>query len=115
MPVTSINPVADLTVEGEVAIVTINSPPVNALSQVVREGLKLGVEQAEANPAVKATIILCAGRTFIAGADITEFGKPHAAPYLPDVLDTIENAKKPVSSVMCLPPAWRSVSASMSL
>ena len=93
---TSINPVADYSVEGEVAIVTINSPPVNALSQGVREGLKLGVEKAEADPAVAATVILCAGRTFIAGADITEFGKPHAAPYLPDVLDAIENAKKPV-------------------
>ncbi len=100
MPVTSINPVADLTVEGEVAIVTINSPPVNALSQVVREGLKLGVEQAEADPVVKATVILCAGRTFIAGADITEFGKPHAAPFLPDVLHRIENAKKPVIAAL---------------
>ncbi len=97
---TSINPVADLTVEGEVAIVTIHSPPVNALSQGVREGLLLGVEQAEANPAVKATVILCAGRTFIAGADITEFGKPHAAPHLPDVLDRIENARKPVVAAL---------------
>ena len=92
----SINPVADLTVEGAVAVVTINSPPVNALGQAVREGLKLGVERAEADPAVKATVIVCAGRTFIAGADITEFGKAHAAPFLPDVLDQIENAKKPV-------------------
>jgi 3-hydroxyacyl-CoA dehydrogenase len=98
--VTSINPVADLTIEGEVAIVTIHSPPVNALSQGVREGLLLGVEQAEADPAVKATVLLCAGRTFIAGADITEFGKPHAAPYLPDVLDGIENARKPVVAAL---------------
>ena len=97
---TSINPVADYSVEGEVAIVTINFPPVNALSRDVREGLKLGVEKAEADPAVKATVILCAGRTFIAGADITEFGKPHAAPYLPDVLDRIENAKKPVVAAL---------------
>ena len=97
---TSINPVADYAVEGEVAIVTINSPPVNALSRDVREGLKLGVEKAEADPAVKATVILCAGRTFIAGADITEFGKPHAAPYLPDVLDLIENATKPVVAAL---------------
>ena len=93
---TSINPVADYSVEGEVAIVTIDSPPVNALSQAVRDGLKLGVEKAEGDPAVEATVVLCAGRTFIAGADITEFGKPHAAPYLPDVLDAIENASKPV-------------------
>ncbi len=97
---TSINPVADYSVEGDVAIVTISSPPVNALSRDVREGLKLGVEKAEADPAVKATVVICAGRTFIAGADITEFGKPPAAPYLPDVLDRIENAKKPVIAAL---------------
>jgi 3-hydroxyacyl-CoA dehydrogenase len=100
MPVTSINPVADYTVEGEVAVVTINSPPVNALSRDVREGLKLGVEKAEADAAVKATVVLCAGRTFIAGADITEFGKPPTAPFLPDVLDRIENATKPVIAAL---------------
>jgi 3-hydroxyacyl-CoA dehydrogenase len=98
--VTSINPVADLSVEGAVAVVTIDSPPVNALSQTVREGLKLGIERAEADPAVKATVILCAGRTFIAGADITEFDKAPTAPYLPDVLDAIENAKKPVVAAL---------------
>ena len=97
---TSINPVADYSVEGDVAIVTISSPPVNALSRAVREGLKLGVEKAEADPAVKATVLICAGRTFIAGADITEFGKPPAAPYLPDVLDRIETAKKPVIAAL---------------
>ena len=96
----AINPVAELTIEGEVATVTINSPPVNALSQAVRDGLKRGVEAAEANGAVKATVIICAGRTFIAGADITEFGKPHAAPYLPDVLDRIESASKPVVAAL---------------
>ncbi len=96
----AINPVAELTVEGEVAIITINSPPVNALSQAVREGLMRGVEAAEAKGAVKATVIVCAGRTFIAGADITEFGKPPAAPYLPDVLDRIENASKPVVAAL---------------
>ena len=96
----SINPVAELTIDGDVATVTINSPPVNALSQLVRDGLKRGVEAAEADPAVKATVIICAGRTFIAGADISEFGKLPAAPYLPDVLDTIENASKPVVAAL---------------
>jgi len=98
--VSSINPVAELTIDGDVATVTINSPPVNALSQVVRDGLKRGVEAAEADPAVKAIVIICAGRTFIAGADISEFGKPHAPPHLPDVLDAIENASKPVVAAM---------------
>ena len=84
----AINSVADLAIDGEVAVVTINSPPVNALSQAVRDGLKRGVEAAEANGAVKAIVVICGGRTFIAGADISEFGKPPAPPYLPDVLDT---------------------------
>ena len=75
----AINSVADLAIDGEVAVVTINSPPVNALSQAVRDGLKRGVEAAEANGAVKAIVIICGGRTFIAGADISEFGKPPAA------------------------------------
>ena len=75
-PMAAINPAADLSIEGDVAVVTINSPPVNALSQAVREGLKRGVEAAEADGAVKAIVVICAGRTFIAGADITEFGKP---------------------------------------
>jgi 3-hydroxyacyl-CoA dehydrogenase len=92
----AINSVADLTIEGEVALVTINSPPVNALSQPVREGLKRGVEAAEANGAVKAIVIICDGRTFIAGADISEFGKPPTQPYLPEALDAMENATKPV-------------------
>ncbi len=96
----SINPVADLAIDGEVATVTIDSPPVNALSQAVRDGLKRGVEAAEADPSVKAIILLCAGRTFIAGADISEFGKPPSKPHLPDVLDAIENASKPVVAAL---------------
>src|SRR5271165_323815 len=98
--VASINPATELSIDGEVATVAIDSPPVNALSQVVRDGLKRGVEAAEADEAVKAIVILCAGRTFIAGADISEFGKPQAAPFLPDVLDRIENASKPVVAAL---------------
>ena len=92
----AINSVVDLSIEGDVALVTINSPPVNALSQAVRDGLKRGVEAAEANGAVKAIVIICDGRTFIAGADISEFGKPPAPPSLPEALDAMENASKPV-------------------
>ncbi|HPU15945.1 MAG TPA: enoyl-CoA hydratase-related protein, partial [Polymorphobacter sp.] len=73
---TAINAVMDLTRDGEVAVLTLNSPPVNALSAPVRDGLALGIAAAEADPAVKAIVLICAGRTFIAGADITEFGKP---------------------------------------
>src|SRR5260370_10382612 len=97
---TGINCVADLAIAGDVGAVRIDSPPVNALSQTVRDGLKRGIEAAAANDAVKAIVIICAGRTFIAGADISEFGKPPVPPHLPDVLDRIENASKPVVAAM---------------
>ena len=88
--------VANLAIEGDVAVLTLNSPPVNALSQAVREGILNGVNEAVAHPAVKAVVLICDGRTFIAGADITEFGKPPRAPGLREVQDAIENAPKPV-------------------
>ena len=88
--------VASLAVEGDVAIVTVNSPPVNALSQKVREGILTNVTKAVALPEVKAVVLICAGRTFIAGADITEFGRPPQAPSLADAQAAIENASKPV-------------------
>ncbi|MBI2205143.1 MAG: enoyl-CoA hydratase/isomerase family protein [Candidatus Rokubacteria bacterium] len=86
----------DLDRRGAVAVLTVNNPPVNALSQHVRQGLHEGITQASADAAVKAIVITCAGRTFIAGADITEFGKPPADPSLHTVLDLIEGSSKPV-------------------
>src|SRR5215510_131130 len=86
----------DLTTRGRVAVITVDNPPVNALSQHVRQGLRDGVAQATADGAVQAIVITCAGRTFIAGADITEFGKPAAEPSLHSVLDLIEGSPKPV-------------------
>ena len=71
-----ISPVIDLSTDGDIAVLTIDSPPVNALSAAVRDGLSDGLKQAIANPAVKAIVLTGAGRTFSAGADITEFGKP---------------------------------------
>ena len=79
-----------------VAIVTVDSPPVNALSAAVRKGILEGVTSAAADPQVQAVVIACAGRTFIAGADITEFGKPPVPPSLHDVIVAIENCPKPV-------------------
>ncbi|PYN29710.1 MAG: 3-hydroxyacyl-CoA dehydrogenase, partial [Candidatus Rokuibacteriota bacterium] len=70
--------------------------PVNALSQHVRQGLRDGVNEATADATVGANVITCAGRTFVAGADITEFGKPPKEPGLHEVLDRIEGAPKPV-------------------
>ncbi|PIB95923.1 3-hydroxyacyl-CoA dehydrogenase NAD-binding domain-containing protein [Caulobacter sp. X] len=92
----AINAVTDFSVEGDIGVVTLNSPPVNALSAVVREGLKGAFEAAIADPAVKAIVLICDGKTFIAGADITEFGKAMTGPSLQDVQNTIENSPKPV-------------------
>ena len=93
---TAVNTVADLTLEGDVAVLTIDSPPVNALSATVREGIRDGILRAEADPAVKAIVLICAGRTFIAGADISEFGKPFKGVSLPEAQAAIENGAKPV-------------------
>ena len=91
-----INDVTDYQVEDGVAVITIDSPPVNALSAAVRAGVYRGVETALADDAAEAIVLICAGRTFFAGADITEFGKPPVEPILRQVQDVIENAGKPV-------------------
>jgi 3-hydroxyacyl-CoA dehydrogenase len=93
---TAINDVADFTVEGEVGVLTLNSPPVNALGAGVRDGLAGGVKAAMGNSAVKALVLICEGKTFIAGADISEFGKPPKGASLFEVLNTIEGASIPV-------------------
>ncbi|MEO9786104.1 MAG: enoyl-CoA hydratase-related protein, partial [Aurantimonas coralicida] len=97
---TTINPATTLDVEGEIAVLTLDNPPVNALSHILREGVAAGLEAAAADPAVKAIVLICAGRTFIAGADIKEFGKPIAAPTLQDLQDRIEALDKPVIAAL---------------
>ena len=79
-----------------VAVVTVNNPPVNALSAAVRRGILEKIQAADADPQVQAIVLTCAGRTFIAGADITEFGKPPQPPALSEMIAGIENSKKPV-------------------
>ena len=79
----------------DLAIVTVDNPPVNALSQAVRAGLLDAVDRAE-RAGSKAVVLHCAGRTFIAGADIREFGKPAKDPWLPEVIDRIESFERPV-------------------
>ena len=93
---TAINPVTDLSMDGDVAVITLNSPPVNALSANVREGLFEGFKAATTDPAAKAIVLICEGRTFIAGADITEFGGASRGPSLFDVQEMMENSPKPV-------------------
>ena len=85
----------DYVIEGNIGVISVDSPPVNALSQAVRQGLLDAVSAAQSD-ASEAVLILCEGRTFIAGADITEFGKAPMKPFLPDLLNTIEASNKPV-------------------
>jgi 3-hydroxyacyl-CoA dehydrogenase len=93
---TAINAVTDLTLDGEIAVLTLNSPPVNALSVAVRDGLGLAIAAAQADPAAKAIVLICAGRTFIAGADITGFGKPPEGKDLHELLAEMESSTKPI-------------------
>jgi 3-hydroxyacyl-CoA dehydrogenase len=81
--------------DGNVAIVVVNNPPVNALRQEVRAGILDAFTRADADPAVEAIVLAAEGRTFIAGADITEFGKPPKAPSLIEVIAAIDGIGKP--------------------
>jgi 3-hydroxyacyl-CoA dehydrogenase len=92
----SVNEVVKLERHDVIGIVTVNNPPVNALSAAVRGGILDCVKQAIADPALKAIVLSCAGRTFIAGADITEFGKPPKPPGLHEVLVEMDNSPKPI-------------------
>jgi len=81
---------------GDILIVTSNNPPVNALGAGVRVGLDAALTQAAADDGIKAVVLICAGQTFFAGADITEFGKPPVEPILTDLIPKIEAFDKPV-------------------
>ena len=79
----------------KIGVISVNNPPVNALAQVVREGILKALQAAQKDHS-EAIVLRCEGRTFIAGADITEFGKPPKDPGLPEVLACMENSSKPV-------------------
>ncbi|TGN49411.1 3-hydroxyacyl-CoA dehydrogenase, partial [Paracoccus liaowanqingii] len=81
---------------GATGVITIDNPPVNATGQAVRAGLIEAARAFAADEGARAAVILCAGRTWVAGADISEFGKPPQDPSLPDVIATIEALEKPV-------------------
>ena len=85
-----------LEIVENIAVVEVTNPPVNALSQAVRAGIADCVTKADADSSVDAIVICCSGTTFIAGADIREFGKPHLDPSLPSVIQDIEGSSKPV-------------------
>jgi 3-hydroxyacyl-CoA dehydrogenase len=90
----------DFSKQGAIGVITINNPPVNALSQAVRKGIHEGVEQGLADDEVTAMVLIGGGRTFVAGADIREFGKPLGPPDLLTVIATIEASPKLVVAAL---------------
>lgn len=96
----SASSVVTTALHGDVLVVTIDNPPVNALGAAVRQGLLAALQQAQADAAVAAVLLVGAGKAFIAGADIREFGKPPVPPALPEVCRAIEGSDKPVVAVL---------------
>jgi 3-hydroxyacyl-CoA dehydrogenase len=86
--------------EGRIGVLTVNNPPVNALAAAVRNGIKEGVEAFGKDPNIDAIVLIGGGRTFIAGADIREFGKPPSGANLNDVIATLENSPKIVVAAL---------------
>jgi 3-hydroxyacyl-CoA dehydrogenase len=93
---TRINAAVELTIENGVAVITVDEPPVNALTHRVRQGLIAAVSEAERDPDAKAITLLCAGRTYFAGFDIAEFDSGMKSPGLDDVIRSLEQSNKPV-------------------
>lgn len=91
-----VNDVTTLDKDGEIAIITVDSPPVNAFSAPVRQGIAAALKHALEDDGARAIVLICEGRTFFAGADISEFGKPMAEPDLRTMQAMIEVATKPV-------------------
>jgi 3-hydroxyacyl-CoA dehydrogenase len=89
-----------VSVDGNIAVIVANNPPVNALSSSLRSALVTALGEAQSNAAVEAVVLTCAGRTFIAGADISEFGQPPQMPTTPDVIAAIEGMGKPVVAAL---------------
>ncbi|HEY5900316.1 MAG TPA: enoyl-CoA hydratase-related protein, partial [Burkholderiales bacterium] len=88
--------VAPYSVRDGIAVITLNNPPINGLGNALRAGVLQGLQRAESDSAVKAAVIIGAGKAFSGGADIREFGKPREKPDLPDVNDFQDAMKKPL-------------------
>ncbi len=92
--------VVELEKQGNIAVIHIDNPPVNALGVFVRKGLVEGIAQAVEDDDIKAIVLNCKGRTFIAGADIKEFGKPMKEPLFEQVMEALETCGKPIVAAM---------------
>ncbi len=97
---TGINDVVSIERQGPIALIAVNNPPVNAASHALRSGLWTAVESLQDDPDIQAIALYGMGRTFIAGADIREFGKPPLDPWLPELCNFIEKSVKPIACVM---------------
>ena len=86
--------------DGNVGVITTNNPPVNALGHAVRAGIMAALDEALSDNDAKAIVVACDGRTFHAGADISEFGKPPQPPFLGEVINRLENCTKPVVAAL---------------
>ena len=93
---TAVTQAVSFLAHGRIAIAAIDNPPVNALSHAVRAGLTEALARTQADPTLAALVIVCRGRTFCAGADVREFGKPFADPQLGEVVARTEASAKPV-------------------
>ncbi len=98
--VTTFSATVSATTRNGILVVTIDNPPVNAIAADVRLGLSRALTHAEAEGAISGMVITGAGKTFIGGADIKEFGKPAIEPTLPDVIERIETLSKPVVAAL---------------
>src|ERR1700712_3200493 len=96
----SINETVDMVREGDVAVITMQNPPVNALGYRVRQGLMAAFNTLRGDPAVKAVVLTGSDRAFSGGADITEFGKKQPEPLLFEVLTVIEGFDRPVIAAL---------------
>jgi 3-hydroxyacyl-CoA dehydrogenase len=90
----------ELRRDGAIAVITLDNPPVNALSHALRAGLADALARAKADPAVEAVVLAGAGRCFTAGADISEFGKPFQGPSLVDLEEALDAMGKPVVAAL---------------
>ena len=93
---TQINEKISTRIDGDVGFILSDNPPVNAVGIAVRSGIVASLEALNADPAIKAIVLACSGRTFFAGADITEFAKGRSGPPLYEVINIIEASPKPV-------------------
>ena len=96
-----------------IGIITVNNPPVNALSQAVRAGLTECLEKGIKDNGAEALIVTGGGRTFMAGADISEFGKPAKSPDLNSVINTYEDSSKPTIAALHGTPLGGGLEVSM--